>query len=41
MIPPWLGFASIGFAILIGMLAGFVPALRAMKLSPLAAIRND
>lgn len=41
MIPPWLGFASIGFAILIGMLAGFFPALRAMKLSPLAAIRND
>ena len=41
MILPWLGFASIGFAILIGMLAGFFPALRAMKLSPLAAIRND
>lgn len=41
MIPPWLGLASIGFAVLIGMLAGFFPALRAMKLSPLAAIRND
>lgn len=41
MIPPWLGFASIGFAVLIGMIAGFFPALRAMKLSPLAAIRND
>ena len=41
VIPPWLGIASIGFAILIGMLAGFFPAMRAMKLSPLAAIRND
>lgn len=41
MIPPWLALASIGFAILIGMLAGLFPALRAMKLSPLAAIRNE
>lgn len=41
MIPLWLALASIGFAVLIGMIAGFFPALRAMKLSPLAAIRND
>lgn len=41
MIPPWLAASSIGFAVLIGMIAGFFPALRAMKLSPLAAIRND
>lgn len=41
MIPPWLALASVGFAILIGMLAGLFPALRAMKLSPLAAIRNE
>lgn len=41
MIPPWLALSSIGFAILIGMLAGLFPALRAMKLSPLAAIRNE
>ena len=41
VIPPWLALASIGFAVLIGMMAGFFPALRAMKLSPLAAIRNE
>lgn len=40
-IPPWLGFSAIGFAILVGMAAGFFPSLRAMKLSPLAAIRNE
>ena len=37
----WLAAASVGFAVLIGMAAGFFPALRAMKLSPLAAIRNE
>lgn len=41
LIPSWLALGSIGFAILIGMVAGFFPARRAMKLSPLAAIRND
>ena len=41
VIPLWLSMSSIGFAILIGMLAGLFPALRAMKLSPLAAIRNE
>ena len=40
-IPPWLALASLGFAILVGMIAGFFPSLRAMKLSPLAAIRNE
>ncbi|MCI9282911.1 MAG: ABC transporter permease [Lachnospiraceae bacterium] len=40
-IPPWLSFAAVGFAILVGMIAGFFPAMRAMKLSPLAAIRNE
>ncbi len=40
-IPPWLSLAAIGFAIFVGMAAGFMPAMRAMKLSPLAAIRND
>lgn len=40
-IPGWLALAAVGFAILVGMAAGFFPALRAMKLSPLAAIRNQ
>ena len=41
MIPPWLALAAVVFAVFIGMLAGFFPAQRAMKLSPLAAIRNE
>lgn len=40
-IPPWLVLASMAFAVLIGMVAGYFPALRAMRLSPLAAIRNE
>lgn len=40
-IPPWLSMAAIGFAVFVGMVAGFMPAVRAMKLSPLAAIRNE
>lgn len=40
-IPLWLAPAAIGFAIVIGMVAGFIPSLRAMRLSPLAAIRNE
>lgn len=33
--------SSIGRFAIIGMAAGFFPAMRAMKLSPLAAIRNE
>ena len=40
-IPVWLVLLSIGFAVLVGMAAGFFPAVRAMKLSPLAAIRSE
>lgn len=40
-IPFWLSPAAVLFAILIGMIAGFFPSLRAMRLSPLAAIRNE
>lgn len=40
-IPMWLVLASLAFAVLVGMTAGYFPALRAMRLSPLAAIRNE
>lgn len=40
-IPIWLVLLSMAFAVLVGMLAGYFPAVRAMKLSPLAAIRNE
>lgn len=40
-IPLWLVLMAIVFATVIGMLAGFFPAQRATKLSPLAAIRNE
>ena len=40
-IPPWLALLSIAFAIVVGMLSGFIPSIRAMKLSPLAAIRSE
>lgn len=41
VIPIWLVLLAILFATIIGMLAGFFPAQRATKLSPLAAIRNE
>ena len=40
-IPLWLSPLAIAFAVLVGMVAGFLPSLRAMRLSPLAAIRNE
>ncbi len=39
-IPGWLAASGIAFAVLVGMLAGLFPALRAMRLSPLEAIRR-
>lgn len=39
-IPLWLVGASMLFAVFVGMAAGYFPALRAMRLSPLEAIRN-
>lgn len=41
LIPLWLVAVAIVFSTIIGMIAGFFPAQRATKLSPLAAIRNE
>ncbi len=38
-IPPWLALGALVGATLIAMVSGFAPARRAMRLSPLAAIR--
>ena len=40
-IPLWLSGAAVAFAVFVGMAAGFMPDMRDMKLSPLAAIRNE
>lgn len=40
-IPLWLSLLSVVFAIGIGMLSGLIPSIRAMRLSPLAAIRSE
>jgi ABC-type antimicrobial peptide transport system permease subunit len=40
-IPPWLSGIAIVFAIFVGTLSGYFPSVRAMKLSPLQAIRNE
>ncbi|MCR5031748.1 MAG: ABC transporter permease [Lachnospiraceae bacterium] len=40
-IPFWLVLLAIVFSTMVGMVAGFFPARRAMRLSPLAAIRNE
>ena len=40
-IPLWLSIMGLIFATLVGMIAGLFPALRAMKLSPLSAIKNE
>ena len=41
VIPLWLILAALAFATGIGTLAGMVPAIRASRLSPLAAIRTS
>lgn len=40
-IPFWLALLALVFAMLVGIVAGFFPALRAMRLSALAAIRTE
>lgn len=41
LIPLWLPLAAVVFSAMVGMLAGFFPARRAMKLSALSAIRTE
>lgn len=41
LIPLWLVFAVIGLSTLVGLVSGYYPAKRAMKLSALEAIKND
>lgn len=40
IIPFWLALAGLGIAVAVALIAGITPALRAMKLSPLEAIRS-
>ena len=41
LIPFWLYAVGLGFAVFVGIAAGFFPSKRAMELSPLSAIRNE
>ena len=41
VIPPWLILMAIGFAMLIGVLAGVYPAARAARLDPIKALRHE
>lgn len=41
VIPPWLMLVGVGFSALVGVLAGFLPARRATKLSAIDALRAN
>ncbi|MBQ4529933.1 MAG: ABC transporter permease [Lachnospiraceae bacterium] len=41
VIPPWLSLFALSISVLVGILSGFFPALKAMKLSPLSAIKTE
>ncbi len=40
VIPPWLALSAVLFAVLVGLVSGYLPARRAMKLSSLEAMRS-
>ena len=41
VIPVWLALLGIGFSVAVGLISGFLPANRAVKISALAAIKQD
>ena len=41
VIPPYLAIGAVVFSIAVAMISGLYPALRAMRLSPLTAIRSE
>lgn len=41
VIPPWLSLGALAFSVVVSMLSGLYPSIKAMRLSPLAAIRTD
>ncbi len=40
-IPLYLALGAVAFSVMVALISGLYPAVRAMKLSPLAAIRNE
>ncbi|MDU5535942.1 MAG: ABC transporter permease, partial [Anaerococcus sp.] len=41
IIPTWLALVGVGFSALVGVLAGYLPARRATKLSAIDALRAN
>jgi ABC-type antimicrobial peptide transport system permease subunit len=41
IIPFWLPFFAAGFGILVGLISGFFPALRATRISAIEAMKNE
>ncbi len=41
VIPPWLYLMAISFTTIVGLVSGYLPAVRAMKLSVLNALKTD